>query len=70
MRKSKDRSKIESLAIGRGKSFPKTEYVRICRIVVDMNKSDRAKGHIKPDDIRYRIDSDINPGKVTVVRDL
>lgn len=70
MRKSKDRSLIESLDVGKGKSFPKKDYVRICRIVVDMNKSDRAKGCIKPDDIRYRIDSNVKPGKVTVVRDL
>ena len=70
MRKSKERIKIESLDIGKGQSFPKKEYVRICRMVTDANKSDRAKGLIKPDDIRYRIDSDVNPGKVTVVRDL
>lgn len=70
MRKSEERKEIESLAIGDKVSFPKEEYLRIVRMVTNLNREHRAKWLIKPDEIRYRVDSEITPGEVTVIRDM
>lgn len=70
MRKSKERINIESLAVKESISFPKEDYMRIIRMVTNLNREHRAKWLIKPDEIRYRIDSDINPGTVTIIREI
>lgn len=70
MRKSKERIKIESLAVKGDISFPKEDYIRIARMVTNLNRELRAKWLIKPDENRYRIDSDVNPGEVTVIREM
>lgn len=70
MRKSKERLKIESLNIGQGVKFPIGMYVKIARVVTTANTTARANGWIKPEDVRYRIDSRTVPAKVLVTRDL
>lgn len=70
MKKSKERIDIEALAVGGSIPFPKEDYMRIARIVTNLNREHRARWLIKPDEICYRIDSDVNPGKVTIIRDI
>lgn len=69
-KKTRERARVEALQIGQSALFPKSEYVRICRIVVDMNRSARASGSINPHEIRYRIDGTVHAGMVTIFRDL
>lgn len=70
MRKSEERTMIESLGIGDRVSFPKEKYLRIARMTTNLNREHRSKWLIKPDDIRYRVDSEITPGEVTVIREM
>lgn len=70
MKKSKERIEIEALAIKESVAFPKEDYMRIARMVTNLNREHRAKWLINPEDVRFRIDSDTNPGKVTVIRDM
>ena len=70
MRKSKERLKIESLDIGGDVKFPISMYVKIARVVTTANTTDRAKGLIKPEETRDRIDSRTIPNKIIVRREL
>lgn len=70
MRKSKERLKIESLNVGDEIGFPIDMYLKIARVVATANTTARANGLIKPEDIRYRIDSRIVPSEVVVIREL
>lgn len=70
MRKSKERLQIESLETGKDIAFPFSQYVKICRVVTTANTTARAKGHVKPDDVLYSIDSKSRKNKVLVTRNL
>lgn len=72
-KESNERKKIKASLLKKGDSllFPERNYIKISRMLQDMNRLARANRDVKPDDVLYSVQREGAPnGKFFVIRNL